>query len=293
MLERVNKQCLIEMVGDADYLIASGRIEVDHSVLNAAKKLKMVQRTGVGLDSIDLAALKSRQIPLYVSAGINSTSVAEHTLYLMLAVLKQAPVVFNSMRTGQWKKQLLGTECHTLCGKTVGLVGMGSIGKIVARMLQAFHIKLCYYDVIRSDRGIEDEIHAEYLHVNELLSISDVVSLHCPLTPSTINLISTDTISLMKKTSILINTARGGLIEERALVHALESGLIAGAGLDTFEEEPLDTCSILRSMPNVVATPHIAGVSYEAFHDMMHSAFRNIQLFEHGEFGVMLGKRIE
>ncbi|MBQ6334458.1 MAG: 2-hydroxyacid dehydrogenase [Erysipelotrichaceae bacterium] len=283
MLEKVDRSELIKSIEDADYLLMSGKLEIDEEVIASAKKLKMIQRTGVGLDSIDLDVLKRHGIPLYVNKGVNAVSVAEYTLMLMLATLKNTYSVWPEMKDGKWNKQKNGIKTHELFGKTVGIIGMGNIGKRVAKMLNGFDCHIVYYDQFRQNEEIEKELHLTYLSLDELLRSSDIISLHCPYDKKTGKIITKQQIGLMKDGVILINTARGKLIDEKALTEALKSGKIAACGLDTFEEEPLKADSELRTLPNVLLSPHIAGLAYEAYERMFKEALHNIDLFDSGQ----------
>lgn len=281
-LSENTENALMELVSDADYILASGRVKINEDILNAAKKLKMIQRTGVGLDSIDLNALKKYDVPLYVNKGINADSVAEHTLLLMLAGIRRLPYIDSTLRSGVWKKQQLGITTTQLRDKNVGLVGMGSIGCRVAQLLGAFHCKVRYYDLCRLPEYKEKELSVRYCSFDELLECSDIISLHCPLTAENHHLIDRDSINRMKDGALLINTARGGLVCEKDLIFALNCGKISAACLDVFEKEPLNSNSPLLKMNNVIITPHIGGITYDSFSAMMKGALRNIYLFDSG-----------
>ena len=279
---------LLEMISDADYLLASGRIRIDREMLEHAKKLKMIQRTGVGLDTLDIEGIKESNIPLYVNPGINSQSVAEHTMLLILACLRRLTMLDKNCKKGVWKKQEQGIETFELRGKTVGIIGMGSVGKTVARMLQPFDAKVVYYDLFH-----ENEIaDAKYVELENLLAQADVISLHCPLTNETRSVICRDSLAKMREGVILINTARGELVNEEDLLEAIESGKVAFAGLDVFVQEPFAENNILVSNEHVIATPHIGGVTYDSFCSMMFEAMHNIALFEKGRLEEIKGKRI-
>lgn len=290
-LQQASYEELLEKVTQADYILASGRVKIDRRIVEAAPKLKMIQRTGVGLDSIDLSVLKEKQIPLYVNQGINADSVAEHTVLLMLAALKRLTVVNAQMKEGIWIKQGNGIQNRELKGKCVGLVGMGHIGRKVARILSAFGANIVYTDVRRMPEEMENEYQIRYEQFNQLVSMSDIISLHCPLTEDSRNLFDEKVFKMMKPGSIIVNTARGGLIEEAALVNALANNEIGGAGLDVFSQEPVPSHSKLLGLENVVLTPHIGGVTYDSFRMMMQEAMNNIFMFENGRFSQIEGKK--
>lgn len=282
MLEEATTDCLAQSVSDADYILAGGRVPIDDDALSHAQKLKMIQRSGVGLDSIDLEALKRHGIPLYVNRGVNSQSVAEHALLLMLACLRRLTEIHGNTVAGIWKKQEQGVRTFELHGKTVGLVGMGSIAQKVAGLLKPFGVHALYFDPFRPGETKERELAVEYMDLNTLLAKSDIVSLHCQLTDDNRHLIDDAAISRMKRGAVLVNTARGGLVDSAALHAALQDGRLSFAGLDVHEAEPLPAEYPLKSLPNVILTPHIAGVTADSFHAMMVDAMRNIELFDKG-----------
>lgn len=281
MLDEPTKRDLILKASLADYFLVSGRLHIDKNVLDAALNLKMIQRTGVGLDVFDFDELKNRDIPLYVNQGVNAQSVAEHTILLILACLKKLTVINDNVKNGVWQKQKQGLTTFELFGKTVGLFGIGNIGKRVANILISFGAKVVYYDKFRLSQSEEKLLNVEYKDVDELLSMSDIVSLHCPLTDDTKHLINEKSIALMKNGSILVNTSRGPLVCESDLINALKSGKIAFAGLDVYEEEPTKNEELL-SLENVISTPHIAGVSHDSFRRMMELGIKNIVMFDQG-----------
>ena len=280
MLDVVSQEDLAEKIKDADYLLSSGRLQIDESVLKYAEKLKMIQRTGVGLDCIDLDAVKNHGVPLYVNPGVNAQSVAEYTLMLMLMCLKNSIAVSGSMTKGEWKKQKFGISNHELYKKTVGIIGMGNIGKRVAKMLKSFDCEILYYDSFRLSKEDETKLGVRYCDLEVLFSSSDILSLHCPYDKKTGAIISAEQIKMMKDGVIIINTARGKLIKQEDLILALQSGKILFCGLDTYEEEPLCGDNELRKMNNVILSPHIAGLSYESYDRMFSGAIDNIVKFD-------------
>ena len=292
-LKRMAKEELVERAKEADYLLASGRLAIDREVLDATTNLKMIQRTGVGLDSLDLSTIRSRGIPIYVNSGINARSVAEHTMLLILAALRRLPLVNSDVKNGKWQKQEQGVQTHELCGKTVGLVGMGNIGSIVAKLLQSFKANVIYYDRLRLSIDVETELGIEYAPLEELIARVDILSLHCPLSSETKGLIGERELTSMKSGVVIVNTARGQLVDEKALVHHLRIGRIGAAALDVFEVEPLPQTSHLLRMDNVILTPHIGGITYDSFHSMMTEAMSNIRLFEEGKVELLESRRLK
>ena len=284
-LDEATHEQLVKEVGDADYFLVSGRLPIDKTVLDNAPKLKMIQRTGVGTEMLDFEAIKQRNIPGYVNAGINAQSVAEHTLTLMLASLKRLPQINKQTHEGIWKKQQVGLTTHELKGKMVALVGMGNIGRLVAQMLQPFGAKVIYTDIFRQSEEVESRLGLTYYESFEaMLPVADILSFHCPLMPENIEMLNKRTLALMKADAIVINTARGKLINPEGLYEALEKGYLAAAALDTHFEEPLKRECCLVELDNVILTPHIGGLSYESFELMIKSAMDNILEFEKGNY---------
>ena len=292
-LEELSYECLLRQAINADYLLVSGRLPIDEGVLSATKHLKMIQRTGVGTEMFDMEAIKRHNIPVYVNAGVNARSVAEHTLTLMLCCLKNIPQIDKQVKSGIWKKQQTGVICNELYGKTVGLVGMGAIGRQVASYLKAFGAHVLYTDLYRISEKQEKALDMIYIpSFEDLLPQVDILSFHCPLTLENKEMLNANTIGMMKQKSIIINTARGKLINPDALYDAIISGHIKAAGIDTHYEEPIKEGYKLAELDNVILTPHIGGLSYEAFHQMMHDAMVNIKAFEEGKTELIKNKRL-
>lgn len=292
-LDELSYEQLVKEAVDADYFLVSGRLPIDKTVLDAAKNLKMIQRTGVGTDMLDKEEIKRRGIPVYVNAGVNSRSVAEHTLMLILATLKRLPQINKQLHEGIWKKQASGVSTSELFGKTVGIVGMGHVGQLVASMLKPFGAHVIYTDVVRRSQAEETELGLTYCNsFMELLPQVDILTLHCPMVTENLEALNANTIGLMKQGSIIINTARGKLINPDALYDAVKSGHIRAAGIDTHYEEPIKEGYKLAELDNVILTPHIGGLSYEAFHQMMHDAMENIVSFNKGNFDLIKNKQM-
>ncbi len=293
-LEEPTYECLLRQCADADYLLVSGRLPIDESVLSSATHLKMIQRTGVGTEMLDLEAIKRHSLPVYVNQGVNSRSVAEHTLTLILACLKRLTSIDRQVRKGVWKKQETGTSTRELYGKTIGLVGMGAIGRQVATYLNIFGAKVYYTDIFRQTDEVEKALGITFVPTFEaLIPQVDILSFHCPLTDSNREMLNGKTISLMKPDAIVINTARGKLIDETALYESLENGRIAFAGLDVHYEEPMASDDPFKQLDNVILTPHIAGLSFETFRSMMSNAIGNISLFQKGDVQLLENKKLK
>jgi len=201
--------------------------------------------------------------------------------------------VDSRLKTGIWQKNDIGIECYSLQNKVVGLIGVGNIGKAVVKMLQPFGVTILYYDPFRLRLDEEQALNIQYCDLADLLKKSDILSLHCPLSTDTRGIIGKKEISMMKAGSFIINTARGPLVDEEALIIALQSGHIKGAGLDVFSEEPINKNNPLLGLNNVVLTPHVGGLTLETFSKMMRDAFENIQLFENGQSELLENKRLK
>lgn len=292
-LEELSYDCLLRQVVDADYLLVSGRLPIDKNILSATKHLKMIQRTGVGTEMLDIEAIKKYSIPVYVNAGVNAQSVAEHTLTLMLGCIKRLPQINKQTHEGVWKKQQVGVTTRELKCKTVALVGMGNIGRLVAGMLQPFGVRVIYTDVVRQNAETENRLGLVYYDSFEaMLPEADILSFHCPLTPENTEILNNTTLAMMKRGSIVVNTARGKLINPVDLYEALNNNHLASAALDTHYDEPIKDTYKLAELDNVILTPHIGGLSYEAFYSMMKGAVENIVAFEEGRLEEIEVKRI-
>jgi len=251
---------LLEEVRDAHALVVRSKTKVTATVIDAAEQLRVIGRAGAGVDNIDLDAATRRGIVVMNTPGGNSASAAEHALALLLSLARRIPFAHSSMVSGQWNKSaFLGRE---LMGKTLGILGLGKIGSLLARRVQGFDMRVLAYDPYVTETYAAD-LGVELLSFEEVLEKSDLISLHLPLNQETKHLIRKNTIQLMRDGVVLVNTARGGLILEEDLIGALESGKLAGAALDVFENEP-DINERLRQTPGVVLTPHIAGSTREA-----------------------------
>lgn len=254
---------LVELIKDVDAIIVRSNPKVTRRVIEAAEKLKVIGRAGVGIDNIDLEAAEERGIAILNTPGAPSRSVAELAIGLMLAVARKIAFADRKMREGVWaKKQCMGFE---LRDKVLGVIGMGRIGREVARIAYyGFGMKTIYYDARGRMEDVEKELDAKYRELDDVLREADIVTLHVPLLPSTRHLINEERLKLMKPSAILINTARGGVVDTEALVKALSNGWIAGAGLDVYEDEPLPKDHPLTRFDNVVLTPHIGSTTNEA-----------------------------
>ena len=248
-----------------------------------APHLKYIQRWGAGFDSVDIVYAGEKNIPVGVLPGVNSTPVAEFTILLMLATLRHLLNINQNIRTGKQRDEGLLAKAYVLEGKIVGLMGMGNIGKKVASRVQSFGSKVIYYDAFRLKPETERKLNVEYVELKELMKKSDVLSIHVPLIDSTRHVINKEMLNLMKPNAIIINTSRGGIIEENDLCEALRSNKILGAGLDVFEQEPASQDNPLVCLDNVVASAHCAGNSIDNSVTMGRLCVENVKKIAQGE----------
>ncbi|HEX2252365.1 MAG TPA: phosphoglycerate dehydrogenase [Thermoanaerobaculia bacterium] len=254
------RERLAELLAPCEALLVRSRTRVDAELLAAGPRLRVVGRAGTGTDNIDLAAASRRGILVINAPGANTVSAVEHTFALLLALARQVPAADASLRAGEWKRsRFLGTE---LRGKTLGILGLGRIGREVAERARAFRMVVVAHDP-HLIAGTAARVGVELLALDELLARADVVTLHLPLTPQTHHLLDADRLAGMKRGALLINCARGGLIDEAALLAALDAGHLGGAGLDVFATEPPADLA-LAAHPRVVATPHLGAQTREA-----------------------------
>lgn len=254
-------------MSDAEYIILrTFHAEKDDILRN--KNLKMINRWGVGFDSVDVKTAGQNGVYVCNTPGANAYSVSELAVTHMLVLTHNILRHTFSMRQGIWSKQMYTEQTTTLKNKLVGIVGGGNIGRQVAAKVQAFGATVQYYDVFRLPEEKEEEFRMTYVSLEELLRTSDVISLHVPLTEQNHHMIGAEQFAMMKNGAYLINTARGGLVDENALIDAIESGKLAGAGIDCVEQEPLSGESRLLTYPNIVVTPHV-GASSSDIADVM------------------------
>jgi phosphoglycerate dehydrogenase-like enzyme len=242
----------------------------------AARYCKVIQKLGVGVDKIDVQAAERRGIVVLKEAGINADAVAELAVLLILAVARHLNATLASARAGLLAKEELRAQSVQLTGKTVGLLGLGNIGLAVARRLRPFGVSLRYHDVRRLEPHSEREHGVEYVGFHELIGTVDVLSLHLPKTPETDLIIDKDVLATVKPGLILINTARGSLIDEEALAAAVQRRQVLGAGLDVTAQEPLPADSPLRRLDRVIITPHVGGAVADNLPRVIARAYSNV-----------------
>lgn len=251
---------LIKESQDVDALLITSRDGISRKTMEQCKKLKAIVKYGAKPSNVDYQAATELGIAVSWTPSSNAVSVAEHALMLIFALLKGVCQCMNAQKEGKWRYEL--APCSELQDKTVGIVGLGQAGSELAKRLSCFNVKLIGRDPFVSKKKTE-QLGVELKSLNELLGASDIVSLHCELNKDTKHMISTTQLKMMKNSAILVNTARGGLIDTDALYNALKEGAIAGAGLDVFDEEPTQPDNPLFSLDNVIHTPHMAGITYE------------------------------
>ncbi|MFI5450032.1 MAG: hydroxyacid dehydrogenase [Candidatus Bathyarchaeia archaeon] len=259
-IPRSNEE-MIECIRDVDAIML-GDFQLSNAIIETGEKLKIISRVGVGYNNVDVRAATRRKIIVTNVPGALSDSVAEHTILLILAAARRLIVGDRSVREGGWNNFQQHAPDFELNGKTLGLIGFGAIGKAVSQRAKAFNMKVMVYDPYVDDNTVV-QLGCRHVELDRLLKDSDVVSVHTPLTTQTERLIGERELNLMKKSAVLINTARGGVIDERSLIEALKKRKIAGAGLDVLASEPPQLENPLLELDNVILTPHSAGFTLE------------------------------
>jgi (S)-sulfolactate dehydrogenase len=252
-----DRGALLHAVAEVDALIVRNRTRVDRDVLGAARRLRVLGRLGVGLDNIDLGACEARGIQVIPATGANALSVAEYVICAAMLLLRGAYASSGDVLEGRWPREALAGG-REIAGKTIGIVGYGAIGRHVARLAAGLGMAVIAHDpaLARSD--------PHWCELDALFAGGDVVTLHVPFTPQTRGLVDAARLARMKKDAILINTSRGGVVDEAALAAALRAGRLGGAALDVFSEEPLPAGSVLQGAPNLLLTPHVSGLTRES-----------------------------
>ena len=255
---------LYARIASADALIVRNRTRVNVELLALAPALKVVGRLGVGLDNIDLDACAARGIDVIPATGANALAVAEYVICTAMMLLRGIYTSSSSVAGGQWPRASL-SRGREMCGKTLGIVGFGDIGRLAGRLGRAMGMRVIGFDTqIPAAAALWTDEATEPHPLDALLAMADVVSLHVPLTPSTLHLLDAGRLERMRRGAILINSSRGGVVDEAALAAALKSGHLGGAALDVFDREPLGAGSPLAGCPNLLLTPHVAGVTAES-----------------------------
>lgn len=256
----------------ADAVLCGNDLLVDAALLDANPTIKVIAKMGAGLDTVDIEAATARDVIVFHTPGVNNQAVADHAFALMLGLARKLVFCDQSMRAGRWEHtKIMGLE---IWQKTLGLVGLGAIGRNVALRAKGFQMKVVAYDPYWPE-DFAREHGIERMEVDQLLEVSDIVSLHTPLMPETAGLIDTSALERMKSTALLINTSRGGIINEDDLYAALKTGAIAGAGIDVFEQEPPSGSKLLE-LDNVLLSPHTAAFTTEAMNSMNREVVKQL-----------------
>ena len=257
----ITPEQLAEKIGNYEVIVVRSRTKIVKELVEKAAKCQIIARVGVGLDNIDQDAAKAKNIRVINAVEGAVTAVAELVVGLMLSMAREIPRADREIRDGNWiKKEMMGSE---LKGKYLGIVGLGNIGKRLGRLARALNMNIIGHDAVPIDEEFSKEVGLMKADLDTLLASSDYVSFHVPLLDSTKHMINAEKLGLMKKTAHIVNTSRGGVIDEEALYNALKDGNLAGAALDVFEVEPA-TGNKLTNLPNFVATPHIGAQTKEA-----------------------------
>lgn len=269
---------IAEFLRDYTYIVTGGEKWNATLLEKLGRQIKMIVKFGAGVDNIDLAAAQRNSIPVSNTPGANAFAVAELGAALILDISRGVSVYDRLLKNGRWEGNF---GSRSLRGKTVGLLGFGAIAQKLSSLLLPFGVSIIAYDTLQNEE-LAESLSVRYVPLDELFALSDFLSLHVPLTEDTRHFISAKEFACMKPGAFLINTSRGGVIKETDLIQALENKIIAGAGLDVFEEEPLSADSPLRRFENVILTPHAAANTPEAYEAMMESCVENILSFEKG-----------
>ena len=250
-------------VADCDALIVRNRTQVRGALLDACQRTRVIGRLGVGLDNIDVTACEARGMKVIPATGANALAVAEYVIATAMTLRRASFLATTDVAAGKWPRNALSAGRET-AGSTLGLIGYGSIGQMTGALAHGLGMKVIAYDPALADGHVAWSGAARRADLATLITTADVISLHVPLVDATRNMFNAERIAVMKRGAILINTARGGIIDETALAAALKSGHLGGAAIDVFASEPLPASDVFAECPNLILTPHIAGVSFEA-----------------------------
>ena len=269
---------------EAICLVGFGDGTMNDAFYKSAPNLRLVQLLSAGYDRCDIEAARRAGVAICNNGGANSTAVSEHAIMLMLAVCRRLVWQHTNVAAGRWRgNNVDDVKLFELKGRTLGIVGLGTIGKKTARLAKAFGMDVQYYDIRRLSEDQADSLGVRFSLLNEVLRTSDIVSLHVPLSPDTKHMMGAEQFKLMKPTAYLINTCRGPVVDEKALIEALSNGTIAGAGLDVFDQEPPPANNGLFPLPNVVLSAHFAGPTWDNQYTRLRNAYDNCQRVLRGE----------
>lgn len=268
-LEYITSREEYDRIAEADYIILR-TLNLNAEDIAALNKVKLIQRWGAGFDSVDIQAAGEKGIPVAITYGINATPVAEMTMALTLAVYRNVVPMTAGIQEGKWEREVYAKTSYTINGKTVGVIGIGNIGRKVAALFQAFGATVLYYDLFRLSPEREEELGLTYYDLDEIWDKCDIISLHAPATPETTHMVNGESLARMKEGAVLINTAREELVDMAALERALRSGKLLGVGLDAVEEETMGKLPF-QGLNNVVLTAHLGGNTAD---NSVHMAIR-------------------
>ena len=267
----------IDAISDADFIVVF-RAKLSERMLRSAKKAKLIQLLSAGYDSVNLKLLRELNIPCANNGGANSRAVSDHAVMAMLSLYRRLSAADEAVRAGKWAAAIDGMNTFEMANKVVGIFGFGNIGQKVARRVQGFDAIVQYFDIFPQTPERERELNVKRVATREeLFRTSDIITFHAPLTNDTRHVVNRENLALMKPTAIVINTSRGPVVDEAALIEALQKKVIAGAGIDVFEKEPTDPTNPLFKLDNVVLSPHSAGTTWDTWFRRADFAYKNMK----------------
>jgi phosphoglycerate dehydrogenase-like enzyme len=274
---------LAEKVKQADAIIGFiGRLPPEVWAV-APGQIKLIHTLSAGYDEVEIDRARATGIPICTNGGANAISVAEHSIMLMLAMYRRLPDLVAMTKSGRWRVLMGESRYYELAGKTIGVIGMGKIGQEVVKRLRGWSTRTIYFDVFRRSEMEEASLGVTYVPLDDVFRQADVITLHTPLSDETQHLVNAERLALLKPTAILVNAARGGLVDEDALLAALNEGRILGAALDTLSQEPPPSDHPLPRHPNVIVTPHVAGPTWDSWPRRFANAYTNVARVGRGE----------
>src|SRR5262245_29285496 len=283
VVSRADRAALEQVLPTAEYLICYPNVRLDDALYKLTPKLKLYQLLSAGYDDVDLEAARRAKVPVCNNGGANAIAVSEHAIMLMLAVSRKVIWQHGNVSAGRWRGNGPAPVMYEVFDKTLGIVGLGTIGKKVARIARALGMRIQYYDIARLPEHEEDALGVRFRLYRELMATSDIVTLHVPLNDSTRHMVGASELALMKPTAVIVNTSRGPVIDEVALTKVLADHKIFGAGLDVFDQEPPPPDNPLFKLDNVLLTSHFAGPTWDNHTARFRNAFDNIQRVARGE----------
>jgi phosphoglycerate dehydrogenase-like enzyme len=283
VVSRADRAALEQALPTAEYLVCYPNVRLDDALYKVTPRLKLYQLLSAGYDDVDLDAARRARVPVCNNGGANAISVSEHAIMLMLAVSRRVIWQHGNVSAGRWRGNGPAPVMYELFDKTLGIIGLGTIGKKVARIARALSMRIQYYDIARLPEHEEDAHGVRFRLLRELLASSDIVTMHVPLNDSTWHMIGASELALMKPTSVIVNTSRGPVIDEVALTKVLADHKIFGAGLDVFDQEPPPPDNPLFKLDNVLLTSHFAGPTWDNHTARFRNAFDNVQRVARGE----------